>query len=229
MHAHGITMSLIHCCSISYLNPHSKSTDIITLISFWIGNIASRCAWLQCLMNHFVSNEPPMLSWSCPRQFPSTPYHCHLSDFFVPKSFFFSPASPEFTSPSSPLLNLLHFFLPFVAPFLFPSLCFNPTSHLLSSPFLHRLLTYLPFLLYFPFSFPPSIFFYMAVLSLMFHCVYWGLYARDGVGNGSLKILGEFLPLDRSLAEWLTQSLRWKITHCLSRLDEWTMMDACVF
>uniref|UniRef100_A0A3Q2D2P0 Transmembrane protein 145 n=1 Tax=Cyprinodon variegatus TaxID=28743 RepID=A0A3Q2D2P0_CYPVA len=26
-------------------------------------------------------------------------------------------------------------------------------------------------------------------LSLMFHCVYWGLYARDGVGNGSLKIL----------------------------------------
>ncbi|MED6268273.1 hypothetical protein CHARACLAT_020666, partial [Characodon lateralis] len=31
------------------------------------------------------------------------------------------------------------------------------------------------------------------VLSLMFHCVYWGLYARDGVGNGSLKILGKLL------------------------------------
>uniref|UniRef100_A0A8D0A892 Transmembrane protein 145 n=1 Tax=Sander lucioperca TaxID=283035 RepID=A0A8D0A892_SANLU len=31
------------------------------------------------------------------------------------------------------------------------------------------------------------------VLSLLFHCVYWGLYARDGVGNGSLKILGKLL------------------------------------
>uniref|UniRef100_A0A3Q4MVC6 Transmembrane protein 145 n=1 Tax=Neolamprologus brichardi TaxID=32507 RepID=A0A3Q4MVC6_NEOBR len=30
------------------------------------------------------------------------------------------------------------------------------------------------------------------VLSLLFHCVYWGLYAREGVGNGSLKILGDF-------------------------------------
>uniref|UniRef100_A0A671M1P0 Transmembrane protein 145-like n=1 Tax=Sinocyclocheilus anshuiensis TaxID=1608454 RepID=A0A671M1P0_9TELE len=29
------------------------------------------------------------------------------------------------------------------------------------------------------------------VLSLLFFCIYWGLYARDGVGNGSLKILGE--------------------------------------
>lgn len=33
----------------------------------------------------------------------------------------------------------------------------------------------------------------LAVLSLLFHCVYWGLYARDGVGSSSLKILGEFL------------------------------------
>uniref|UniRef100_A0A3Q3ECX5 Transmembrane protein 145 n=1 Tax=Labrus bergylta TaxID=56723 RepID=A0A3Q3ECX5_9LABR len=31
------------------------------------------------------------------------------------------------------------------------------------------------------------------VFSLLFHCVYWGLYARDGVGNGSLKILGKLL------------------------------------
>ncbi|KAF7227071.1 transcript variant X1 [Nothobranchius furzeri] len=31
------------------------------------------------------------------------------------------------------------------------------------------------------------------VLSLLFHCVYWGLYARDGVGNFSLKILGKLL------------------------------------
>ncbi|GLD72112.1 transmembrane protein 145, partial [Lates japonicus] len=31
------------------------------------------------------------------------------------------------------------------------------------------------------------------VLSLLFHCVYWGLYAGDGVGNGSLKILGKLL------------------------------------
>uniref|UniRef100_A0A8C7FX53 Transmembrane protein 145 n=1 Tax=Oncorhynchus kisutch TaxID=8019 RepID=A0A8C7FX53_ONCKI len=29
------------------------------------------------------------------------------------------------------------------------------------------------------------------VVSLLFHCIYWGLYARDGVGNGSLKIMGE--------------------------------------
>ncbi|CAG6014887.1 unnamed protein product [Menidia menidia] len=34
---------------------------------------------------------------------------------------------------------------------------------------------------------------YFALLSLLFHCVYWGLYARDGVGNGSLKILGKLL------------------------------------
>ncbi|XP_066528431.1 transmembrane protein 145 isoform X2 [Hoplias malabaricus] len=31
------------------------------------------------------------------------------------------------------------------------------------------------------------------VLSLLFFCTYWGLYARDGVGNGSLKILGKLL------------------------------------
>ncbi|GAA6078346.1 transmembrane protein 145, partial [Tachysurus ichikawai] len=29
------------------------------------------------------------------------------------------------------------------------------------------------------------------VLSLLFLCIFWGLYARDGVGNGCLKILGE--------------------------------------
>lgn len=33
---------------------------------------------------------------------------------------------------------------------------------------------------------------WLSVLSLLFHCVYWGLYAREGVGNSSLKILGEF-------------------------------------
>ncbi|KAF4075943.1 hypothetical protein AMELA_G00224730 [Ameiurus melas] len=31
------------------------------------------------------------------------------------------------------------------------------------------------------------------VLSLLFFCIYWGLYARDGVGNGCLKILGKIL------------------------------------
>ncbi|KAJ8289820.1 hypothetical protein GJAV_G00005710 [Gymnothorax javanicus] len=31
------------------------------------------------------------------------------------------------------------------------------------------------------------------VLSLLFFCIYWWLYARDGVGNGSLKILGKLL------------------------------------
>uniref|UniRef100_A0A8C5DKQ7 Intimal thickness related receptor IRP domain-containing protein n=1 Tax=Gouania willdenowi TaxID=441366 RepID=A0A8C5DKQ7_GOUWI len=33
----------------------------------------------------------------------------------------------------------------------------------------------------------------LEVLSLLFHCVYWGLYATDGVGTGSLKLLGKFL------------------------------------
>uniref|UniRef100_A0AAY4ALA5 Transmembrane protein 145 n=1 Tax=Denticeps clupeoides TaxID=299321 RepID=A0AAY4ALA5_9TELE len=31
------------------------------------------------------------------------------------------------------------------------------------------------------------------VLSLLFFCIYWGTYARDGVGNGSLKIMGKLL------------------------------------
>ncbi|KAK1806209.1 hypothetical protein P4O66_000096 [Electrophorus voltai] len=34
---------------------------------------------------------------------------------------------------------------------------------------------------------------YFAFLSLLFFCIYWGLYARDGLGNGSLKILGKLL------------------------------------
>ncbi|KAG7276216.1 hypothetical protein CRUP_004807 [Coryphaenoides rupestris] len=34
---------------------------------------------------------------------------------------------------------------------------------------------------------------YFAFLSLLFHCIYWGLYARDGVGNGSLKLMGKLL------------------------------------
>ncbi|KAA8591713.1 hypothetical protein FQN60_017087 [Etheostoma spectabile] len=50
-----------------------------------------------------------------------------------------------------------------------------------------------PFLLFSPFLSSLHLFFYLAVLSLLFHCVYWGLYARDGVGNGSLKILGKLL------------------------------------
>lgn len=147
----------------------------------------------------------------------------YLSHFLVPKTFLFSSASHEFTSSSPPPPNSPYFFLSSVAPFLFPSLCFNPTYPLPSSPFLHHLLTYPSCLLYSSFLFPLYIFFHLAVLSLMFHCVYWGLYARDGVGNGSLKILGEFLPLHWSLAEWLTES-GWKITHCRSRAVEWTMM-----
>lgn len=31
----------------------------------------------------------------------------------------------------------------------------------------------------------------LPVLSLLFFCIYWGQYATDGIGNGSLKILGE--------------------------------------
>nr|XP_032644735.1 transmembrane protein 145-like [Chelonoidis abingdonii] len=31
------------------------------------------------------------------------------------------------------------------------------------------------------------------VLSLLFFCIYWGQYACDGVGNGSLKILAKLL------------------------------------
>ncbi|TRY84545.1 hypothetical protein DNTS_001300, partial [Danionella cerebrum] len=31
------------------------------------------------------------------------------------------------------------------------------------------------------------------VLSLLFFSIYWGLYARDGFGNGSLKVLGKLL------------------------------------
>ncbi|XP_076135731.1 transmembrane protein 145 [Alosa pseudoharengus] len=31
------------------------------------------------------------------------------------------------------------------------------------------------------------------VLSLLFFCCYWGLYARDGVGNASLKMMGKLL------------------------------------
>lgn len=29
------------------------------------------------------------------------------------------------------------------------------------------------------------------VLSLLFFCIYWGQYASDGIGNESVKILGE--------------------------------------
>lgn len=66
------------------------------------------------------------------------------------------------------------------------------------------------FLLPLPSFLPSGIFlfsflypFHLAVLSLLFHCVYWGLYARDGVGNGSLKILGEFLScIDHWRNDW---------------------------
>eukprot|EP00064_Thunnus_orientalis_P011637 superscaffoldBa00001697_g11668 len=51
--------------------------------------------------------------------------------------------------------------------------------------------TDITFLVIFSMVFLLSCFF--ALLSLLFHCVYWGLYARDGVGNGSLKILGKLL------------------------------------
>uniref|UniRef100_A0A4W5MA49 Transmembrane protein 145 n=1 Tax=Hucho hucho TaxID=62062 RepID=A0A4W5MA49_9TELE len=47
------------------------------------------------------------------------------------------------------------------------------------------------------------------VVSLLFHCIYWGLYARDGVGNGSLKIMAQSLltPLCVSV------SVRARISH----------------
>lgn len=35
-----------------------------------------------------------------------------------------------------------------------------------------------------------GILFFSSVLSLMFFCIYWGQYASDGIGSGSLKILG---------------------------------------
>lgn len=31
----------------------------------------------------------------------------------------------------------------------------------------------------------------LPVLSLLFFCIYWGQYATDGIGNSSVKILGE--------------------------------------
>lgn len=39
--------------------------------------------------------------------------------------------------------------------------------------------------------FPPIGLSSLPVLSLLFFCIYWGQYATDGIGNGSLKILGE--------------------------------------
>lgn len=43
------------CCSISCLNPHSKSSDIITHISLWMGTIANR---LQRSVERAVTDEP---------------------------------------------------------------------------------------------------------------------------------------------------------------------------
>lgn len=95
-------------------------------------------------------------------------------------------------------------------------------------PFSLLLALLLPFsLILFPFlsSLHP---FHLAVLSLLFHCVYWGLYARDGVGNGSLKILGEFFScISHWLTDWLKLPLHWKIPCCLSRMNQWTMMHVC--
>uniref|UniRef100_A0A3B4WDW0 Transmembrane protein 145 n=1 Tax=Seriola lalandi dorsalis TaxID=1841481 RepID=A0A3B4WDW0_SERLL len=58
------------------------------------------------------------------------------------------------------------------------------TQHFSADEFI--LETDITFLVIFSMVFLLSCYF---ALSLLFHCVYWGLYARDGVGNGSLKIL----------------------------------------
>lgn len=62
-----------------------------------------------------------------------------------------------------------------------------------------------------------------AVFSLLFHCVYWGLYARDGVGNSSLKILGEFCS-SRRLTDWQT-ALEY---HSLPKQNERLCDRTCV-
>lgn len=83
-------------------------------------------------------------------------------------------------APSSTSISLSHLSPPFLLPWLSVFPC--PDSQ-----HKHRLFQ-IPSSMYG--SLPASSL--LAVLSLLFHCVYWGLYARDGVGNSSLKILGEF-------------------------------------
>lgn len=147
-------MSLSHGCSISYLNPHFKSRDIIGLISLWMGTIANSRAALQCSVEHAVTDEHPFYS-----------SHPTLSFFLPPlilltcpfcKSLLDSPAIPEFSSlPLLPLLSslllLIHLLLSFPN-FLsrFSSPYFTPLllsiSFLVSSA-LYLLVTYFLYLL----------------------------------------------------------------------------------
>lgn len=57
----------------------------------------------------------------------------------------------------------------------------------------------------------------LPVLSLLFFCIYWGQYATDGVGNGSLKILGENR-LEAREGRNLTRGLLPTLSLCLSYL-----------
>lgn len=110
--------------------------------------------------------------------FPLSSLFSHAFSFFYQFHFFFV-SSPLIITPPSPLYCV----------FSLPPLM--PADLSLSSPLIFFSSLLPPSSLIFPFLSSLHLF-HLAVLSLLFHCVYWGLYARDGVGNGSLKILGEF-------------------------------------
>lgn len=133
-HTHSRWLSRLHGCSISHLNPHFKSTDIIALISLWIGPTANSRPVLRCLVEHAVTDEPP----------PRSP-HPILFSFFTPLSHFllssllvlslnpFSILLPPLNSLSPSPPTSLKAFAPFINSFFFSVLLpFSPPS--LSSP-----------------------------------------------------------------------------------------------
>lgn len=245
-HTLEMTIHLLHGCSISYLNPHFKSTDMIGLISLWMGTIANSRAALQCSVEHAVTDKYP-------------PSLLILSDLFfliLLSSFLLVPSANPFLNllPSLffLLLLLLHSSLLLLFPVLssipllsclasssnFSPLLLPPPS-LLASSALYLLFTSvlyivpLPLMIFYSYTLSLSLFSHLlfplfpyfpifcslhlshlAVLSLLFHCVYWGLYARDGVGNGSLKILGKFF---FCISHWLTDTV--SVLHC--RMNNW--------
>lgn len=143
-HTHSRWLSLLHGCSISHLNPHFKSTDIIALISLWIGPTANSRPVLQCLVKLAVTDEPP----------PRSP-HPVLFSFFTPLSHFllscllvlclnpFSILVPPLNSLSPSPPTSLKNFAPFINSFFFSVLLpFSPPSlssacHLCSVYFLN--------------------------------------------------------------------------------------------